>query len=153
MIPTAPSGYYPRATSVGELPMIAKLLRGFVIGNIWLGLVVGVPILAVTIYMGTTGQLDGKDSGEHSPWFVNLTLLSPFVLGFLLGWLRARPKRISLLAAGFAACPSGIIWLFALAENVNPGIIFVGWIVFIVLMVVAAARFNRFLRWQNPDVQ
>ena len=145
VVPGASTGYYPRAANVAELPTAAKILRGFVIGNIWLGLAVGVPILAVTIWMGVTGQLDGKDSGESAPWFVNLILLTPFLLGFLLGWLRARPKRISLLVAGFAGCTSGIIWLFAVAENANPGIIFFCWIVFTVLMVILAERFNRFL--------
>lgn len=137
-------GSYPRAPVQQALTTFAKLVRAFVIGNFWLA-VVAIPILSMSIWMGATGQFDGNRDEDRSVPLETLILYIPFVLGFLIASICAKPKRLSPLFATLAGIPTGIMWLLFVEPSVGPGWALLLLLAFVALMCGAAIGFNRLL--------
>ena len=100
---------YPRQVPMERLSRRMRLLRGFVIGNYWMGALtaafLGIGILASAF---TDDHRHSKDSPGEMFVFV-LFFAIFFVIGLVIGSVSKR-RRVSVILSTLGSLLSGVIW-------------------------------------------
>jgi hypothetical protein len=144
-----PISPYPRPVwTETQLDIPTRLVRGFVIGNYWWG-VIGFIVLAIGFGLAATGNLPHSTKREATPPGFIVFLSTFFVIGFLIGALSKRKSVSLVFAIGGSICSWFVLGSGILGLKSTPGLLL--WPAYAALGTFAAIYVNKKARdGQSP---
>jgi hypothetical protein len=114
--PVSDFAAYPRQTVEKELKRSIRYVRGFVIGNYWMGAATAT-LLGIAGLAGAFSDSYQSRSSDSDVGAILATLFFSifFLVGFCIG-VYSRRKRVSVFLALIASFFAGIMWLVAFAH-------------------------------------